>query len=183
MHIRSRAAALVLCLLGGAAAQAIPITYDVTFSSTSGVDSSGAGSFVWDDDGSSFSNFVWDLAAPFGSGGVPDTFFGESGPVPGVAEDLAEILIGIDTSPSACTTGGCGQGIGASWGLFGLKTIIFQNFPDTGVLRYAVQSLGGDLSEGTYSTVARSTSVPEPGTLALFGLGLAALRFARRRAS
>ena len=83
MQIHSRAAALVLCLLGGAAAQAIPITYDITFTSTSGIDSSGTGSFVWDDDTSSLTALVWNLAAPFGSGGIADSFFLPSGPVPG----------------------------------------------------------------------------------------------------
>lgn len=51
-----------------------------------------------------------------------------------------------------------------------------------GLLDITIQSVWGDFYVGN-STLTVYTSIPEPGTLALLGLGLAGLGFARRRRS
>ena len=169
-------------LAGPLTAQAVPVTYDITFGGNAADPNGGIGSFVWDDSTHALSNVVWDFGTgPLGSGGINDAMIGWSAPVFGgtLAEFVAEILLkdaGLHPAQCADLLGSCSASLGA------VGDLRYMQFDISifGVQSYTVDPGSGPI-QGLFTTAARATSVPEPSTLALFGLGLIGLGLARRR--
>ena len=101
--------------------------------------------------------------------------------------DIAPLIIGAGTYRVAGMVGTIGDNITLSGDKIGNGVTL-----TNGYVRTYFPGGGFDYPDLTYSSqairvtastdfVTSTTSVPEPGTLALFGLGLAGLGFARRR--
>jgi hypothetical protein len=188
----TRVAAALALLAGAIAAEAAPITVDFTVTSNDvsnpsyGPGVTGGGYFTFDDS----------LLPASGSGGVGN-------PIAGLPTlDLFFNWFGVtfDESNARIGTLTFTHGVLTNW------TIGGSFLPATcGFLRYACTSSGGGapdfdalgsggaaltdgqrrgLAYGPIQWSVRDTSVPEPGTLALFGFGAVALAcFSRRRAA
>ena len=75
-----------------------------------------------------------------------------------------------------CTAGACETGL-AQW-----SVLFFLPFvPENNTFGFQYNNAGPVIRFGAVTSVTRVTQVPEPGTLALFGLGLAGLAWSRRR--
>ena len=182
--------ATVLALLAGViAAEAAPITVDFTVTSND-VSNPSYGSGVT---GSGYFSFDDSLMPASGSGLVGN-------PIAGLPTlDLFFNWFGVtfDESNAAIGTLTFTNGVLTNWMIGGSYLA-----PTCGFLRYACTSSGGaapdfdalgsggaaltdaqrrGLAYGPIQWSVRDTSVPEPGTLALFGLGAAALLITRRR--
>jgi PEP-CTERM motif-containing protein len=146
----------------------------------------GSGSFIWDGDTHTLSNVVWNFGAgPLGSGGIDDATIGWSEPVFGgtAAEFVAEILLKDDSlHPVNCAgfLGNCGSSLRAYGDLYQMQFDIVLGVQSYTVDPGAAVDPGPQAVQGFFTTAVRATSVPEPGTVALFGLGLFGLGLARR---
>jgi PEP-CTERM motif len=152
-------------LAGPMAANAVPVTYQFTVSD--GLNSSGF--FTYDDS-----------IIPLGGGTLFQT---------GLLTDLAFTWNGVAYDETTANTGilSFDSSGGLTFARFGTHCSggTCSVLPDTPSwsLTGGFFFSGGDGSVTTYEglRMGRVSSVPEPGTLALFGLGLAGLGFARRR--
>jgi hypothetical protein len=160
-------------------ASAIPIQYDITFGPNSVDTDGGTGEFMWDATTHLISNFSFNFGGGL-AGGVNDAVADFTQPVLGgtFAEFFFEVLTGTDVHPVACNTGAfqCTTHLSPGVGLFG--ALDFLQFVDTGRL-YLFPVAGGDLAIGEFST--RVATVPEPGAMGLFVLGILCLGVFRRR--
>ena len=185
----TRLAAALALLLGAMAADATPVTVDFTVTSNSVSNPSydtgvtGGGYFTFDD-----------ALMPTGGNGLVGN------PILGLATlDLFFNWFGVsfDESTARIATLTFTDGLLTNWQIGGTYSPAICGF-----LRYACTSSGGSapdfdalgsgglaftdaqragLAYGPVQWSVRSTAVPEPGTIALFGLGCAGLAFVRRR--
>jgi len=188
-----RLTVVLLAAVVSSPAMAVPIVYDLEWADRPDRPG-GTGMFIWHDDSQRITNFMWDFDGRVG--GFYDTLWtdtpmGEG--MPSLSVQVFELLAQEDVAPNwDCTMTG------------GPACIISRVFIPEHTYGWPYSTPGGFVGEmsggllipafyfvesfadfsrtlGGLVTVTRRHSVPEPATLSLFGAGLAALLWRRRR--
>ena len=180
---------LAVSLLGASGlAQAIPISYDMTFQADTGPN--GIGSFIYDAEAARLSNFNWNFADGAYVGRL--TYDYENLDILGgpIAAFVFELLSGLDIHPANCTSA-CGMTPGyiTGAGALGAANVTFvRDITSSSARYYFFNRLPSDpprwiprdpLAFGLLSI--KASSVPEPATLGLLSLGLVGVVIRRRR--
>lgn len=168
-----RSSLLVAALLAAGSANAIPVTYDFTLTALTGPleGESASGYFTYDDAvvgpghnyNAYFSDFslVWDSVAYDESTVRPASLSITSTGV------LTNALFGSSCSPYYCEV------------FEGRSNFVAAAALDNPFFTYLTADVAR--GSGSLSWTRRAESVPEPGTLALFGIALASVGLAQRR--
>jgi hypothetical protein len=164
---------VAVALAGSMAANAVPVSYDLTYTATLGPN--GTGSFLFDNDVGTVTNFVWDFGGI--TGGISNSVW--NFPVFGDTNGrfLFEILSLTDVHPEDCVNNACSAGAsinigagpgGGTW--FNVGSFLNQY--------YFSDPLGTIVAQGNVGLVR---SVPEPRTLWLLAVGLLGVGLTVRR--
>lgn len=183
------ALALLLCIGGVSAA---PIQYTLTFDGRGG-GSAGTGSFVRDDVTGLISGFTWDFGGGL-AGGISDSVLANNFWSDFLANNILfnsfadPVTRGFHRTflPTELLGPLGADGAALCWGL---SNSLICGMPDSGIPSAAYNLLhrpatGGPVTAYSgYLTAAQANPVPEPGSLALMGLGLLGLAIHRKRAA
>ena len=167
-------AAMALAVFMPIAASAVPVKYDLVFEAAT----PGSGSFLWDADSGSISDFGWDFGA--GVSGSLRNGIDWLAPVFGSTRGrfFFELITGENAHPAGC------DGIdacGASYlgndviGFPSLVASFSRNNPLFDFARYFFLGPDSHILSGNVIATRAPVSVPEAGTLVMLTLGLLAL--------
>jgi hypothetical protein len=175
VRISAMIGAWLLALLGAANAHAIPMNFSV-FYDGSRLGGTGSGAFTFDDEASQLTNFTFRFGDVTGSLPNQDLSFPISGG--SAASFIFEILSGQDAHPEGCgITVNCGTNLEAIGGL--VRFVMFNRLVGAPLASYEFRDAVTRMA--VFAGNLTVQQVPEPGSLALIGLGVLSVALARRK--